>query len=88
VQILLVLIQWFIVSRIAAGATWARIVYLVLTILEVIGAVLFSVMPAPPIPFPDSGIEGLLNIATPIVRVLGLGVLFMATSASASRSRV
>jgi|SRR5215472_4648518 len=88
VQVVLVLIQWFIVSRVAAGLAWARIVYLVLTIVEVIGVVLFSVMPAPPIPFPGSGIEGLLNVATPIVRVVGLGLLFVATSASVSRSRV
>jgi hypothetical protein len=87
-QIVLVLIQWFIVSRIAAGALWARIVYLVLTILEVMGTVLIYMMPAPPTVIHTSGIEGLLNIATPIARVVGISLLFMATSASASRSRV
>jgi hypothetical protein len=88
VQVVLLLIQWFIVSRIVAGATWARIVYLVLTVLEVMGTLLISVLPVKPIVLPTSGIEGLLIIATPIVRVLGLLFLFMATSGSASRSRV
>jgi hypothetical protein len=88
-QVVEVLIEWFIVYRVASGEAWARIVYLVLTILEVLGTVLVSVIPMPQIVFfQRSGIAGLLTIATPIVRVVGIGLVFMATSASASRSRV
>jgi hypothetical protein len=87
-QIVLVLIQWFIVSQVAAGAVWARVVYLVLTILEVMGTVLVSMIPQPPIVLHTSGIEGLLLIAIPIVRVVGISLVFVTTPVSASRSRV
>jgi hypothetical protein len=75
------LLWWFVTAKVVAGSTWARIVYLVLTILGVLGFVLgmaaISLIPAlSKLDLQTAGLSGLLHVLELMLQVAGIGILF------------
>jgi hypothetical protein len=78
----LVLTFW-VVSRIAAGRMWARIVFLLLMIAQI--AAIFAVPGLADLMFAQSNIQGLLNVATTVLYVVAIVLLFLPAFPSAAR---
>lgn len=77
------LIWWFVTAKVVAGQTWARVVYLVFTILGVLGRVLgFTAIALIPglekIAVYPGGLEilRLFDLLELILQVTGIGMLF------------
>lgn len=68
------LIAW-VTSRIAAGRTWARVVLLLLVILEV--AAIFVVPGTSGLLFANPNLQGLVTVATLALQAVGILVLFL-----------
>lgn len=69
-----------LVSRIAAGRTWARILLLILVVLEV--AVFFLRPEISTLMFANSNIQGLLNVAIFVLDAVGISILFIPSAAA------
>lgn len=69
-----------LVSRIGAGRTWARILFLILVVLEV--AVFFVTPDISTMMFANSNIQGLLNVAIFVLDVVGITILFIPSAAA------
>lgn len=82
-SIVIPVIGWFliawIISRIAAGRTWARVVLLLLIVLEV--AAIFAVPGTSDLMFANSNVQGLVTIATLVLQAVGIFALFLPVSA-------
>jgi len=75
------LLWWFVTAKVVAGSTWARIVYLVLTVLGVLGFVLgtaaISFIPAlSRLDLQTGGVTGLVDVVELMLQVAGIGILF------------
>jgi len=68
------LIAW-VISRIAAGRTWARVVLLLLVVLEV--AAIFVVPGTSDLMFANSNFQGLVTVATIALQAVGIVILFI-----------
>ncbi|HEY6250614.1 MAG TPA: hypothetical protein VI685_11690 [Candidatus Angelobacter sp.] len=83
-SIVIPVVAWVIgallVSKIAAGRSWARIVFLILVVLEV--ASIFVVPDMSTLMFANSNVQGILNIATPVLDAVGITMLFMPNAAA------
>ena len=73
-----------LVSKIAAGRTWARIFFLVLVVLEL--AALFLSPGVAAVTFGRPGIRGLLGGAIPVLEIVGTFMLFIPSASEQFRS--
>lgn len=71
------LIAW-VISRIAAGRIWARVVLLLLVVLEV--AAIFVVPGTSDLMFANSNFQGLISVATLVLQAVGIVALFLPQS--------
>jgi len=78
-SIVLPVIAWvltvWVISKIAAGRKWARIVFLLLVIAQI--AAIFMIPGMTDLIFARSNIQGLLNVATPVLYAVGIVMLFL-----------
>lgn len=69
-------IWWFITAEVVAGRAWARIVYILLTILEVLTVVGISWMPAlADVVLGPGGFGGLLAATKLVLQVAGIAIV-------------
>ncbi|HZR27163.1 MAG TPA: hypothetical protein VFA71_00170 [Terriglobales bacterium] len=69
-------IWWFITAEVVAGRTWARIVYLLFTILEVLTVVGISWIPhLADLMLGPGGMGGLLAATKLVLQVAGIGIV-------------
>jgi hypothetical protein len=73
------LIWWFITLKVSEGSTWARIVYLVFTVLGVLGMIGISLIPGLATwVFSMAGTGGFLEVGKLVLQVAGIALLFSA----------
>jgi len=69
-------IWWFITAEVVAGRPWARVVYLLLTVLEVLTVVGISWMPVlADLILGPGGVGGLLAATKLVLQVAGIGIV-------------
>ncbi len=80
VSVLVFIFWWFITAEISAGHAWARIVYLALTVLEVLGMIGISLIPtlASWLAY-RGGIASLLALVRLVLQVAGIAMLLIST---------
>lgn len=71
------LIWWFITAKVAAGRTWARVVYLIFTVLDVLSWIGISVIPRlASVVVHYHGAAYLIEIAELLLQVAGIALVF------------
>ncbi len=78
--VLVFVFWWFITAEVSAGHGWARIVYLALTVLEVLGMIGISLIPtlASWLVY-RGGIASLLALVRLVLQVAGIAMLLIST---------
>src|SRR5713226_5563918 len=78
--VLVFVFWWFITAEVSAGRAWARIVYLALTVLEVLGMIGISLIPtlASWLAY-RGGIASLLALVRLVLQVAGIAMLLIST---------
>ena len=80
VSVLIFVFWWFITAEVSAGRTWARIVYLAFTVVEVLGVIGVSLVPTLASWLVDRvGIASFLSLARLVLQVAGMAMLLIST---------
>ncbi len=78
--VLVFVFWWFITAEVSAGHAWARIVYLALTVLEVLGMIGISLIPTLGSWLVyRGGIASLLALVRLVLQVVGVAMLLIST---------
>jgi hypothetical protein len=79
-SVLVLVFWWFITAEVSAGRAWARIVYLVLTVLEVLGMIGISLVPtlASWLVY-RGGVTSFLEMVRLVLQVAGIAILLINT---------
>jgi len=77
VTVLVILLYALLTAKVAGGANWARVIYLLLTLTEVLAQAAISQIPGMATSVATTGLAHTLDVAAPVVRVIGIALLFM-----------